>query len=138
MSFRDVEGIEHSVEVTAESLYEAAVLRLHALKQSRLSSGPGEVSELVVSVRSPVTSHKLTVRRLLTWLESNGRSPKEHMLEEAIARVTSRLAVSKRGHVMRVQSASRVLTDSGITSRARHTGSAAITGVLTRTGTTPG
>lgn len=77
MAFRDVEGIEHSVEVTAESLFEAAVLGLHALKQSGFSSGPGDAAELVISVRSPVTTHRLSVRRLLRWLESNAVSPKE-------------------------------------------------------------
>lgn len=79
VSFRDVEGIEHSVEVTAESLYEAAALGLHALKQSGFASGPGEAAELIVSVRSPVTTHRLSLRRLLAWLESNGKSPKEQV-----------------------------------------------------------
>ena len=84
VSFRDVEGIEHSVEVTAESFFEAAALGLHALKQSGFSSGPGDAAELVVSVRSPVTTHRLSVRRLLGWLESNAVSPKEQVKKKRL------------------------------------------------------
>ena len=84
MSFRDVEGIEHSVEVTAESLFEAAALGMHALKRSGFSSGPGSAAELAVTVRSPATTHKLPVSRLLAWLESNSVSPKEQVKKKRL------------------------------------------------------
>ncbi len=42
VSFQDAEGIAHSVEVTAQSLFEAAVLAIKAFRAAEwMESGPG-------------------------------------------------------------------------------------------------
>jgi hypothetical protein len=40
---RDTEGIEHSAEVTAESLYEAVALGLRAIRQCAWVEGAGVI-----------------------------------------------------------------------------------------------
>ena len=55
VSYRDTCGLEHSVEVAAESLYEAAALALAAFRAAPLADlAPGRGAELAVSVRAEV------------------------------------------------------------------------------------
>src|SRR6478735_7382601 len=52
VSFVDLDGIRHSVEVEAEGLYEASVLGLCAFRKHELE--PGGLTPLEVEVRSSV------------------------------------------------------------------------------------
>ncbi len=83
VSFLDSEGIQHSVQVAAESLYEAAALALREFKASRFGSDalPGPATRLTVEVRTPATSHELTVRRLENWLSASPKSPREQAVK---------------------------------------------------------
>jgi hypothetical protein len=44
VSYQDLEGVTHSIEVTAETLYEAAVLGMQAMKGCALA-GPAEFED---------------------------------------------------------------------------------------------
>ena len=55
VSFTDPEGFRHSVEVQAESLYEAVVLATRAFKEHACAPGLG--SELEVKIQSPAVTH---------------------------------------------------------------------------------
>jgi hypothetical protein len=78
VSFQDTEGIAHSVEVTAQSLFEAAVPAIKAFRAAEwMTSGPGSATVLEVSVLRPVAKHLIRLRELTAWLELNGRTPKE-------------------------------------------------------------
>jgi len=78
VSFKDGAGIVHTVSVCADSLYEAAVLALAEFKKSGFAfAGVGTDTRLKVVVEPPTTAHELTVGKLQTWLNSNGRSPRE-------------------------------------------------------------
>src|SRR5437867_13086999 len=81
VSFVDLDGIRHSVEVEAEGLYEASVLGLCALRKHELQ--PGGFTELQVEVRSSVT-HTLTVTKVREWLQRGVRTPKEAVLKERL------------------------------------------------------
>ncbi len=81
VSYVDVEGLRHAVEVEAESLYEAAVLGLSVLRKHDLN--PGGLTELEVEVRSSV-KHTLTVRKIIEWLQRGVRTPKEAVLKERL------------------------------------------------------
>jgi hypothetical protein len=65
VSYRDWEGLEHSVEVTANSLYEAAVLGLGAFRESSHVEhcGPGPAGLLRVTVKAE-ESHEVKVQQL--------------------------------------------------------------------------
>src|SRR5947199_36698 len=66
VSFVDLDGIRHSVEVEAEGLYEASVLGLCAFRKHELK--PGGLTQLEVEVRSFV-KHTLTVTKVREWLQ---------------------------------------------------------------------
>ena len=80
VSFTGSDGIVHAVEVSASSLYEAAVLALAEFRRSWLMEVlPGRATRLTVTVKAPATSHELTVGKLEDWLASDGKSPKEQV-----------------------------------------------------------
>jgi len=81
VSFVDLDGIRHSVEVEAEGLYEASVLGLCAFRKHELE--PGGMTQLEVEVRSSIT-HTLTVIKVREWLQRGVRTPKEAVLKERL------------------------------------------------------
>lgn len=81
VSFVDLDGIRHSVEVEAEGLYEASVLGLCAFRKHELQ--PGAMTQLEVEVRSSVT-HSLTVTKVREWLQRGVSSPKQAILKERL------------------------------------------------------
>ena len=78
VSYQDPDGIRHSVEVTAETLYEAAVLGIKALQLANGSSAPIMID---VTVKAPETTHTIKTTALSSWLSGHGRSPREQMLK---------------------------------------------------------
>jgi hypothetical protein len=57
VSFAGQRGVRHSVEVTAETLYEAAAQALSIFRQSAWADAIGPGTELCVTVRNPETTH---------------------------------------------------------------------------------
>lgn len=83
MSFVDLDGVRHSVEVQADGLYEAAVMGLAAFKKHDLELHPASLAELNVEVRSSI-NHTVTVRKVYEWLQRGVRTPKEAVLKERL------------------------------------------------------
>jgi len=81
VSFVDSDGLRHSVEVEAESLYEAGVLAIRTFRQHNCL--PGLVSKLEVEIRSSVT-HTVTRQKIQEWLDAGARSPREFVLKERL------------------------------------------------------
>jgi len=81
VSFVDLDGVRHSVEIQADGLYEAAILGLHGFRKHELN--PAALTELSVEVRSSVT-HTLTVKKVHDWLRRGVRTPKEAVLKERL------------------------------------------------------
>jgi hypothetical protein len=79
---RHVKGIEHAVEVTAESLYEAVARGLAAFRKADWVSDirPGQTT-ITVMVKQPEVEHKVCLLDFEAWLESNGRTPAEMVLK---------------------------------------------------------
>lgn len=75
VSFKDLEGIHHTVEVTAESLYEAAVLGLKALKKCAWIDAVGPGTRLEIQVVEPAAVHLLLVAQLQRWLDAGATNP---------------------------------------------------------------
>jgi hypothetical protein len=83
VSFSDADGIEHSVEVSASSLLEAAALALKAFKDG--GCAPGPASRLMVKVTPPCLTHVVRVQRVLDWLSGGARSPREALLKRRLS-----------------------------------------------------
>jgi hypothetical protein len=82
VAFTNSEGVSHSVEVVASSLYEAAALAVAEFRRCGFAdSAPGSAARLTVFVEAPSTSHELTVRKPSTWLDGGGKSPSEQALK---------------------------------------------------------
>jgi hypothetical protein len=79
-------GVGHSVQVTAESIYEAAALGVSALNWAD-AIAPG--NELEIQVREPATCHRLTVQQIRRWCDGVAVSPdetlKKRRLKELLA-----------------------------------------------------
>ncbi len=85
VSFKDPGGLVHSVEVIAASLFEAAALALKAFRAAEwMDSGPGSAAVLEISVLHPVAKHKIPLGKVMAWLESNGRTPKEQASKQRL------------------------------------------------------
>ena len=84
VSFRDGEGIEHAVEVTAASLYEAGAL---ALQQFRRSEWSREESLDTGTLRVEVCEsmfYNIKVAELEDWLKRSGGKPSEVALRQKL------------------------------------------------------
>ena len=53
LSFTDIEEIPHSVEVQAESLYEAVALAVAEFRTDNLTSEPGPMTEFTIAIQRP-------------------------------------------------------------------------------------
>jgi len=81
VSYVDTSGIRHSVEVEAQSLYEAAVLAIRVFRQHDCE--PREANRLEIEVRSSVV-HTLSIKKLNEWLNGGARTPKEAVTKERL------------------------------------------------------
>ena len=85
VSFTDSEGIEHCVRVSADSLYEAAVLALAEFRRHGFADATfGPATKLTVKIQEPEMSHTVSVSRLRSWLDGVGKSPGEHALKSKL------------------------------------------------------
>jgi hypothetical protein len=74
VSLRDREGVEHSVQVTAGTLYEAVALGLKTLRHTEWVEDLPE-GEIQVAVQNVPVSHTVKFMAFKKWLEQRGRSP---------------------------------------------------------------
>lgn len=88
VTLRDFEGISHTVEVTAESLFEAVAQGLAALRGhdwiEGLPRGSGTVRVSVSDVR---VEHEVRLKDFMSWLESPGKSPREVIRRQKVREI---------------------------------------------------
>jgi hypothetical protein len=73
-------SIEHSVQVPAESLYEAAVEAMASFRRSVLAEMPlGSATRLTIRVKAPEEEHTITIGKVLAWLDGVAASPNEKL-----------------------------------------------------------
>jgi hypothetical protein len=77
VSFKDVRGIRHAADVEAESLYEAVVLGVRRLNQDAWIERIGPATVLDVEVRTPGTTHSISLQQVERWLAGATTNPSE-------------------------------------------------------------
>jgi hypothetical protein len=82
---RDVEGIVHSVEVQATTLFEAAAQAVAAFEREPWAASaltPG--ATLDVEVAAPAVRHRVSLAALRKWIDSQTTSPREKAIKQML------------------------------------------------------
>jgi hypothetical protein len=87
----DMDGNEHTVEVSASTLYEAVALGLSSI---RSSDWTGEIPEglnaVRVLVRDVPVEHKVQIGHFKNWLSREGGAPNEIMARRRVQDILRR------------------------------------------------
>jgi hypothetical protein len=91
VTWLDAGGIEHTVQVTAQTLYEAVaqalrVLREHDWCDQDLS---GSAASVLVKITPAEVEHRVRIRDFASRLESVGKSPAEMILKKRLREIVS-------------------------------------------------
>ena len=74
VSFTDSDKTGHTVEVEAESLYEAVALAVADFREDPLlADNPGAMTEFTVAVLRNPTEHKIKLQQVAKWAEPTMR-----------------------------------------------------------------
>jgi hypothetical protein len=77
VTFQDARGVRHTVDVEADSLYEAVVLAVSRFREDPWAPQVAAGTLLDVDVREPSTRHSISLQQVERWLASATASPGE-------------------------------------------------------------
>jgi hypothetical protein len=77
VSFSGPSGVRHSVDVSADSLYEAAIVGFSLLKRDGWVDPLAPGTRLEIHVRHPSTTHCVSLAQLRRWVDGIAVSPEE-------------------------------------------------------------
>ena len=83
-------GVHHSVEVSAESLYEAAIIGFNLLKQDGWVDPLAPGTRLEIQVKHPTTTHSVSLSQLHRWVDSIAVSPDETLRKRKLKKLLAR------------------------------------------------
>jgi hypothetical protein len=83
VTIQDLEGVAHTVEVTAESLFEAVAQGLAALRGKEWVAGVAQ-GIVKVSVTDVRVEHEVRLKDFTEWLDRPGRSPRDIIQRQKI------------------------------------------------------
>jgi len=79
---RDSGGVSHTVEVSAQTLYEAVAQALLLFRDNEWTDDLKRIpAAVVVRIKQPEIEHKVLIRDFENWLGSAPRSPAEMVLK---------------------------------------------------------
>jgi len=85
VSYCDPSGVEHVVEVTADSLYEAVAQGFRVFRENDWINEVGRGRTTIsVAVMHPQVQHMVRIQDFERWLESQGRTPAEMSLKNRL------------------------------------------------------
>jgi hypothetical protein len=87
VTLTDARGVQHTVDVTAESLFEAAAQALVVFTRDGWTDPVGPATTLAVEVRAPSVRHSVTVLQIHRWLAGATSSPNERVRKDRIQRL---------------------------------------------------
>ena len=89
---KDGREVEHSVEVTAETLYEAIAIALATLQQDKWAGEIGQgFTTVTVLVQQPPVKHAVKMKDFVSWLGRQGRSPAEVILKQKLEKILGKV-----------------------------------------------
>jgi hypothetical protein len=85
VTVQDLDGVSHTVEVTAATLYEAVVQGLAAIRGTEWVAGIAHGLNVVkVSVADVRVEHDVKLMDFTKWLERTGGSPREVSVRQRV------------------------------------------------------
>jgi hypothetical protein len=85
VSFRDLDGVEHSVSVTAETLFEAVAKGIAIFRTESWVADIGRgMTSLRITVKNPSVTHEVRLQEFEKWLERSSGSPGEMVLRSKL------------------------------------------------------
>ena len=92
VAVRDLRDVEHSVEVIAETLYEAIATALATLQQDNWVGEIGQgIATVTVLVQQPPVKHEVKIKDFVSWLGRQGRSPAEVILKQKLEKILGKV-----------------------------------------------
>src|SRR5258706_2613980 len=85
-TIRDMAGVDHTVQVSADSLCEAVARGLVAIKKSSWSEDLTE-GVVKVAVQDPTVEHSVELRRFHSWVQRSPRSPRERIQRQKVEEI---------------------------------------------------
>jgi hypothetical protein len=82
VSFTGHDGIRHSVNVQAETLYAAVVLAICAFREHDCT--PSAATEWEVEARNPSVTHAVSMAKVQNWLQSSAKGPRDNIVKERL------------------------------------------------------
>jgi hypothetical protein len=88
----DAEDIEHTVQVTAQTLYEAVAQALRVFREHDWCDRDlrASAASIVVKIAQPEIEYRVCIRDFASWLESVGKSPAEMLLKQRLREIVSK------------------------------------------------
>jgi hypothetical protein len=78
VTIQDMEGVTHTVNVTAETLYEAVALGMAAIRKSDWATGIAQgLNTVKVRVTNVPVEHEVALKDFTKWLDKTNGSPRE-------------------------------------------------------------
>jgi hypothetical protein len=85
VAVKDIQDVEHSIEVAAETLYEAIATALAGLQKDNWVGEIGQgFTTVTVVVQQPPVKHEVKMKDFVSWLGRQGRKQK---LEKILGKV---------------------------------------------------
>ena len=95
VTIRDMEGVSHTVEVTASSLFEAVAQGIAAMRGKEWVDGfPQGTGVVKISVADVRVEHEVRMADFERWLERPSQSPRETVDRQRIRAILG-MAVSR-------------------------------------------
>jgi len=70
VSYSDLDGVNHAVEVIAESLYEAVALAVAEFRHGEIfTETPGPMAEFCVTVLRKPIEHRIRFKKVQEWVQ---------------------------------------------------------------------
>jgi hypothetical protein len=80
VSVTDLEGVEHTARVTADTLYEAVARGLKAIKSSAWAGEiPEGITTITVCAAQPEVEHHVKIAAFKNWINRGGGTPADKM-----------------------------------------------------------
>jgi hypothetical protein len=91
VTISDIQGVEHTAQVAADTLYEAVARGLIAVRGSSWSDELTE-SNVVVTIHETPIEHTVNLRKFKEWLARTGGAPRDITNRQKVQEILSRKA----------------------------------------------